>query len=140
MAANRSETYTANEVVKFHDVLSNISPNGSGWNADTNKFRCSDDGYYQFIDTLYKGEGGNSVNCNYWAYLMVSNTVIVRMFNYRTTGDIYYSSTMSAIVPCEAGQEVWVRIQPWGHSTVYLLSSTNQYQHFSGQLIKQGLD
>ena len=143
MAANKSETYTANGVVKFHNEMSNISPSGSGWNPDNNKFRCPYDGYYQFVVTLYKADVGAG-NFNYYAELLVSGRDILRLYNNRANdvGGVYYSSTMSAIAPCQTGQEVWVRIRPiGGASTVYLASHNTHFQQFSGQLIKlQGQD
>ena len=140
MAADRSETYTANEVVKYHHVISSISPDGSGWNADTNKFRCPYDGYYRFVATVYKTDD-KSDNNNYLADLMISGTGIVRVYNIdRDGGIVYYSSTMSAIVPCEAGQEVWVRIEPGSGTSTHLHSDEDRRNQFSGQLIKQGLD
>ena len=142
MAADRIEKYTNDDVVRFKHEISSISPNGSGWNPDTNKFRCPYDGYYRFVATLYKSEGSST---NHHANLMVSSTSIVSVLNYRASGVrgyVHYSSTMSAIVPCHAGQEVWVRILPYAATTARLYSSGSDHhlQHFSGQLIKQGLE
>ena len=140
VSAGTGERYRKQDIVKFHHTITSISPNGSGWNSDTSKFQCPYDGYYQFLATLWKYDGGED-SYDFGAGLIVSGTRVARTFNRRSgSGVVSFSSTMSAIAACEVGQEVWVEIYPYPTNT-WLSDSPNQhYQQFSGHMIKQGLN
>ena len=95
-----------------------------------------------FIVTLYKTDS-SSYNYNYQAALTMSDAGDVTwMQNYRTDdldGIVRYSSSMSAIVPCNQGQNVWVEMRNTDDVRLYD-GSTNHYNQFSGLLIREGLE
>ena len=115
-----------------------------GWNNNTNKFVCPYTGYYQFVVTLHKGDyPGNRFQFNHRADLVVGSKRTVRLTNvHDSDSDLaLYSSTISAIVPCTIGQEVYLKIWPPSTtSTVRLESDSKHFSQFSGHLLKLGLD
>ena len=52
-------------------------------------------------------------------------------------GAVVFSSSMSAIVPCHLGQEVWAAVEDT--AIIYEFSSRHRNQ-FSGLMVKAGLD
>ena len=133
------ETYTQSvlQVVKYHAVLASVGPNdGSGWDAATNSFKCPYTGYYYFIVTMDKQQ--STLN-NHEAFLYMDNTVVTKMMNYvYNDATAFYSSTMSAITACQAGQYVTVKIWTY-HPSGQLYSSSQHSNMFSGHLMRLGL-
>ena len=129
-----TETYQAGDVVKFHEALSNVNPGYGGWDPVTNQFKCSLDGYYLFMVTLYKS---SSSAYNHQARLRSStNTQIANINNYRSdSGSTYstFSSTMHAIILCQQDELGWVEMVSTG-----TINSFHHYNQFSGLLLLEG--
>ena len=142
VAADTQETYEAGDIIKFSHIFSNVNTGFPGWNPPTNQFTCPYDGYYRFTVTLFKSDGYEAVH-NFYARLRMSDsTDIMQMRNERyeeVNGWVMYSSTMSAIVPCQQGKQVWAAISSGGTTTLYDCNTCHLNQ-FSGRLIKVGLE
>ena len=140
VAADQPEDYNSGDIIKFHHTFSNVNPGFSGWNPDTNIFTCPSSGYYMFTVTLYKSDG-SAYNYNYFAALTMSDAgEVAWMDNYRDDdvgGSVHYSSSMSAIVLCNQGEDVWVKMRS---NDVRLYDSFGRYNQFSGLLIREGLE
>ena len=133
------EDYNNRDIIKFPHTFSNMHPGFPGWNPATNRFTCPYSGYYMFIVTLYK-YAGTEYNFNYFAVLTMSNAGDVTwIYNWMLGGSssATYSSSMSAIVPCNQGESVWVEMRE-DNVRLHDLSFTH-YSQFSGLLIKEGL-
>ena len=117
-----------------------MHPAGTGgWDPATNIFTCPITGFYHFFLSLYKQ--GGSINYNCWAELMKSagaGEVVVRLenFNYNSAG-VIFTSTAQAIIPCEAGEWVWVRM---GTPCRLYDGSSYHYNQFSGALVRPGVE
>ena len=139
VAAENIEDYNIGDIIKFPHTFSNVNPGFPGWNPATNMFTCPYSGYYMFIVTLYKWDG--SLIYNYHAHLTMSDAGdVTGIFNYHAFSsdvEVFYSSSMSAIVPCNQGEHVWVEMRS---NDVKLVDySSAHYNQFSGLLIKEGL-
>ena len=125
------------DVIMFHQTISNANP---GWDPATSIFTCPYDGYYLFLVTLFKS-GNNQFN--HYARLSTSTGGdIVSLQNHRedyaSGTHSYFSSTMHAIIPCEQGEDVWVKMDSTT-GTIYDVFTIG-YNQFSGLLIKQGIE
>ena len=132
---DQNEDYEHNDVIKFHKELVNVNPGFPGWNPTTNIFTCPFSGYYFFTVTLYKSSTGSGIN--HLVRLHKSDGFISELYNYWSTenaGTATYSSTMSAIVPCEQGMNVWAGLM---YTPATILGSDHRNQ-FSGMLIREG--
>ena len=140
VAADRVETYNSGDIIKFPHTFSNVNPGFPGWNPATNMFTCPYSGYYMFVVTLHKDDGSSN-SYNYLAVLTMSDAGdVTEMYNYRALsvdGYVTFTSSMSAIVPCNQGQHVWVEMRS---DDVRLVDGSNHYNQFSGLLIKEGLE
>ena len=142
VAADQSEDYDSDDTIKFHHTISNINPGFPGWNPATNMFTCPYDGYYLFMVTIFKYDGLPSYKFNMYAKLRMSDGAsfkdVVSVYNSDSkSANVYYSSTMHAIVPCEASQNVWV-VTPT--SEIRIHDNVFHHNQFSGLLIKEGLE
>ena len=146
VAASQEEPYEQGDIIKFHHVISNVNPGFPGWNPATNQFTCPYDGHYFFMANIYKFDGANPYNTNNYTRLRMSGVEdIVELRNERLEergGDmVIFSSSMSAIVPCESGQQVWVAMTAdtsEGEREIH--DSFVHRNHFLGMLIREGLD
>ena len=140
VAADILENYNSGDIIKFPHTFSNVNPGFPGWNPTTNMFTCPYSGYYMFIVTLYKWDG-SAYNTNYWAALTMSDTGdVIQLYNLRSEyldGQVWHSSSMSAIVPCNQGEDVWVEMRS---DDVRLFDDYYHFNQFSGLLIREGLE
>ena len=117
-----------------------MHPAGSGgWDPATNTFTCPLSGYFHFFLSLWKYDDLSSTyNCD--ASLMKSagggevTVVRVRNNNYNSAS-VRFSSTAQAIIPCEEGERVWVRMV----QSCRLGDNSYHYNQFSGVLLMEGL-
>ena len=140
VGADREEFYNYGDIIKFHHTFSNVNPGFSGWNPATNMFTCPYSGYYMFIITLYKSDD-YTYNYDFFAALTMSDAgEVTWMDNYHDDyldAHVRYSSSMSAIVPCNQGEHVWVKMRS---QNVRLYDDFGRYNQFSGWLIREGLE
>ena len=91
-----------------------------------------------FIVTLHKYDGSTSYNYNYFAALRMSDAgSVTHIYNHRDDGHVIYSSSMSAIVPCNQGEHVWVEMK---NDDRRIIDASHHYNQFSGLLIREGLE
>ena len=139
VGASQTEHYSPDGILKFHDIISEQNLGFPGWNPSTNMYTCPVTGYYLLIVTLYKGDNndGNNYNCGFNLRMSSSGAheSVWRLIN-RNDNDnsVQFSSSVNAIVPCEAGQNLWlISSSPcsiFGSPTFY-------YQTFTGILLSE---
>ena len=136
-AADKSEDYQVDDIIKFHQTITNVNPGFPGWNPSTNIFTCPYTGYYFFTVTLFRPEAAAN-GSNYYAKLRMSHDGsyrnIVTLSNHKASdGSINHSGTVSTIVQCEQGQNVWVAMDS---DSIRLYDDYGHYNQFSGILIQ----
>ena len=102
----QDESYVRDDIIKFPKSLTNEHPEGTGsWDEDTSIFTCPVGGHYLIIVSLFKPHGGY----NHQAVLRTSEQGdVVELRSYQGAGTTTnFSSTMSAILPCQTGEEVY---------------------------------
>ncbi len=127
-------TYNAGDTIRFPHVFSNV---GDGWSEETNTFTCPVTGYYLVTVSLYKNWEVNSNNYQCQADLYQAGSYRLRMDNYdRTPERVSYTSSTHAILPCNQGEEIWMRMG----DSCRLYDSSSHLNQFSGLLVKPGLE
>ncbi|XP_066292728.1 uncharacterized protein [Branchiostoma lanceolatum] len=112
-------------VVTYDVVLSNV---GGAYNQQTGTFVAAVGGVFFF---MFTGMTPNVANTNYYIHLMKNAEKMVRLYEGNGGQAHYQSSSNSAILQLQPGDEVWVELHS-GHS---LYSDSGRYLTFSGFLI-----
>ncbi|XP_035694401.1 complement C1q tumor necrosis factor-related protein 3-like [Branchiostoma floridae] len=115
-----------NTVLTYGVILSNV---GGAYNQETGKFVATVGGVYFFTFT---GMTQNLPNTNYFVRLMKNGAKMVGLHENNGGSPHYQSSSNSAILQLQPGDEVWVELASGGRS---LYSDGNRFLTFSGFLI-----
>ncbi|XP_066288195.1 complement C1q-like protein 3 [Branchiostoma lanceolatum] len=115
---------SSDTVVKYDDVLSNV---GGAYNRETGKFVTAVGGVYFFTFTGKIDTSDES----YFLWLVKNGQAMVALHEYDASETLSLSSSHSAILHLQPGDEVCVMLQA-GRD---LFSSINRYVTFSGFLI-----
>ena len=131
VAANSEESYNSGDTIRFPHVFASV---GGGWDEETHRFSCPVTGYYLFTVSLWKNYNPfNNYNCE--ADLYKENSRQIHVSNYEfTDARVSYTSSAHAILPCNQGEEVWMRMG----STCWLWDSSLHVNQMSGLLVKPG--
>ncbi len=135
MAGNTAVAYTGGATIRFPHVFASI---GGGWDEGTNTFTCPITGYYLVTASLYKTFIVDSYNYECYADLYQAGSMQLRMMNFdRTSERVSYTSSAHAILPCNQGDEIWMRM---GTSCSLFDQLSYNFNQFSGLLVKPGLE
>ncbi|KAI8500948.1 positive regulation of adiponectin secretion [Branchiostoma belcheri] len=120
------ENPTGDTVVTYDVVLTNV---GGAYNQETGKFVAEVGGVYFFTFT---GMTRNVARKNYFLRLMKNGEKMVGLYESNGSQAHYQSSSNSAILQLQPGDEVYVLL---GSGSYSLHSGANRYLTFSGYLI-----
>ncbi|XP_066292999.1 complement C1q tumor necrosis factor-related protein 3-like [Branchiostoma lanceolatum] len=116
---------SSSTTMTYNVVLSNV---GGAYNQETGKFVATVGGVYFFTFT---GMTPDVANARYYIRLMKNGAKMVGLHEHNRGYSQYQSSSNSAILQLQPGDEVWVELHS-GHS---LCSDSDRYLMFSGFLI-----
>ncbi|XP_035694528.1 complement C1q tumor necrosis factor-related protein 3-like [Branchiostoma floridae] len=114
-----------NTVLTYDVILSNM---GGDYNQETGKFVATVGGVYFFTFTGMTPYSGS----NYFVHLMKNGAKMVGLYEQNGGTPQNQSSSNSAILQLQPGDEVWVELDSYGRS---LYSDDDRYLTFSGFLI-----
>ncbi|XP_066283083.1 complement C1q-like protein 3 [Branchiostoma lanceolatum] len=120
------EKPSSNTVLTYDIILSNV---GGAYNQETGKFVATAGGVYFFTFT---GMTPNVAHSNYFVRLMKNGIKMVGLHENNGGQSHYQSSSNSAILQLQPGDEVWVELDSHSRS---LYSDGNRFLTFSGFLI-----
>eukprot|EP00058_Branchiostoma_floridae_P009983 XP_002595471.1 hypothetical protein BRAFLDRAFT_69143 [Branchiostoma floridae] len=116
---------SSDTILTYDVVLSNV---GGAYNQETGKFVATVGGVYFFTFT---GKAEYRASSSYFVHLMKNGSPMVGLYEYNGGSRHHQSSSNSAILQLQPGDEVWVELRS-GHS---LDSDGSRYLTFSGFLI-----
>ena len=116
-------TFNAGEVIRFSNVITNI---GDDYSNLISRYTCPIDGVYVFHVTLTT-EDGEPMQGD----IMLDDTVLVTA---QGGADHIVSGSNTAVIACNAGQQVWVEAKNDGDSM--LGDNDNRFNAFSGFLVQ----
>ena len=134
--AHAAGDHDVGDVIRFTEVIVDVNPGFPGWNPATSVFYCPYDGLYFFTASIIRDWGGDKFRI----CLKKSNDTgnVVCISNYVSSeaigNELSTSSTMSAVVRCQAAESVWLEMTAYG-GYLYDVSSLH-YNHFSGWLLR----
>ncbi|KAI8491551.1 positive regulation of adiponectin secretion [Branchiostoma belcheri] len=117
---------SSSKVVPYNVVLTNV---GGGFDKGSSKFTARVGGVYFFT---FNGVTRFLSNASYLLRLVRDGQLVVGLTEDSGPFQEHQSSSNSAIVRLQAGQQVWVELAEGGHS---LFSSFHRHLAFSGFLI-----
>ncbi|XP_066294217.1 C1q-related factor-like [Branchiostoma lanceolatum] len=122
----RKTSASSNEVVTYNVILTNL---GEGYDKNTGKFTATVGGTYFFT---FNGLTLFLAYASYYLRLVKNGEFVVGLYENNGPSKEHQSSSNSAIVRLEAGDQVWVELGKGGHS---LSSAFHRYLTFNGFLI-----
>ena len=121
--------------IPFGLTLADMS--SGAWDGEY--FTCPRDGFYMFWVSI-NNYGGHSGNCYirlHRSAIGEASTIVSIDNDNNSSGTVYYTSAMHAIIECLEWERVWLGVQP--QQGAYCRMRGEGYAQFSGMLVKEGL-